>query len=97
MPRLKHKRHKWWNKLKQKYLQENPKCEWCGQDADTVHHIIPVHVNRDLEMEESNLMSLCDNRTRKCHFIVAHYCHWVKYNDKIKEITESSWRFSKYE
>ena len=47
------------------YISKYPTCEFCGKDAEEVHHIIPV-VKGGTDKEE-NLMSLCKNCHKTIH------------------------------
>lgn len=82
------KRSTKWPALRRKYLSQHPNCEFCGNDKSLdVHHIIPVHVSRELELEPSNLMTLCegDNITHICHFVFGHLYNWMHYNKDIRQ------------
>lgn len=47
-----------------KYLKDNPKCEFCNNQAEEVHHIIPVVAGGTDNTD--NLMSLC----KHCHKLI---------------------------
>jgi len=42
-----------------------------------VHHIVPVHLNPDLELDPENLITLCD---KYCHFIFGHLMDYKSWN-----------------
>ena len=67
-----------WPKLRQKWLTEHPECAACGRRDETVtpHHIVPVHVDPSMELEESNLISLCEHPTWNCHSKIGHAGNW---------------------
>ena len=57
-----------WQRLRQKYLQENPLCTECYKysvmtPSREVHHIEPHNNNPELLFDEQNLMALC----KSCH------------------------------
>lgn len=72
MPRSRH-----WAEVRDKFLQDHPRCEVTGSRIDLeVHHIVPFHLVPALELRESNLIVL----TREIHFFVGHLCNWKSYN-----------------
>jgi hypothetical protein len=50
----------------------------------TVHHVIPVHVDPSLELDEKNLITLCG----VCHFVFGHFFSWRKFNESVREDVE---------
>lgn len=72
-----------WSTVRKQHLTNNPKCAACGSDKKIeVHHKIPVHINPDLELDPSNLISLCDNT---CHLIFGHLHNYKSYNKNVVE------------
>lgn len=72
-----------WPAVRRAHLGEHPACEACGASiALNVHHVIPFHERPDLELEESNLITLCakfedvdsdgTNDQFNCHFRIGH-------------------------
>lgn len=61
-----------------KYLAVHTKCCVCGQKSATAHHVIPFHVDRSKEMDETNWAPVCVY----CHFVVGHLRNWRKWNAK---------------
>jgi hypothetical protein len=57
-----------WTKVRDEYIKANPDCECCTRKAETVHHKRPYHLFPDLELDKSNLMSVCDH----CHLVLLH-------------------------
>ena len=75
-----------WKKTRDKYLQENPTCAVCGRKENlTIHHIIPVHIDESRELDDKNLITLCQGKTMNCHFIFGHFLNWSKYNPNVVE------------
>ena len=75
-----------WRKIRVKHVKENPRCAVCGSEINlSVHHIVPVHVDRSKELCEDNLITLCQNSTMNCHFIFGHLLNWKKSNPNIVE------------
>jgi predicted restriction endonuclease len=70
-----------WNSVRKKHLTYNPRCAVCGKDKKLeVHHIKPVHKNPELELEPTNLITLCAD---PCHFIFGHLMDWRSWNSDI--------------
>ena len=76
-----------WRTVRNNFLQKNPYCKVCGSTENLIaHHIIPVHIDKSKELDENNLMTLCQNKTLNCHFIFGHLLNWTKTNpDVIKD------------
>jgi len=76
-----------WRTVRNNFLEKNPCCAVCGSKENLIaHHIIPVHVDKSKELDEDNLMPLCQNKTMNCHFIFGHLLNWTKSNpDVIKD------------
>lgn len=74
-----------WSSIRKKHIKENPKCAVCGKDTKIeVHHIEPVHINPDRELDPSNLITLCDS---PCHLIFGHLMDYRSWN---KDVVEDS-------
>jgi hypothetical protein len=60
-----------WRTVRNRYIKDHPACEACGSTEDlNVHHILPFSTHPELELVESNLISLC----RSHHLSVGHVC-----------------------
>lgn len=73
-----------WRKARAQHLKEHPECAVCGRKdiQMNVHHIKPFSVNPLLELEPSNLITLC----REHHWFIGHLLSWKSYNiDVIKD------------
>lgn len=80
----KHRRSNKWPKVREEHLRLNPTCAVCGgTDQIEVHHIIPYHINPELELEPSNLISLCESASHGiiCHLAIGHAPGNYKYNN----------------
>lgn len=72
-----------WAAVRANYLEKNDVCAACGKSkALEVHHVIPVHINPDLELSEDNLITLC--RTT-CHLLIGHLGDWHNSNKHVRE------------
>ena len=61
-----------WEKLEKQLRVEWPTCECCGQPTEQIHHILPFHKARRLELCRDNLAAVC----QPCHFRIAHGGNW---------------------
>ena len=76
-----------WPEVERAHLDAEPRCQWCsGQMRPQVHHIAPFHLHPELELEQSNLITLCeDGGDLNCHFIHGHLRNWRSFNPYIRE------------
>ena len=74
-----------WQALAKQFLKGKV-CAVCGRKESVIaHHKIPFHVHPELELEESNLIPLCEGRTVNCHLAVGHLFSWKSYNPSIED------------
>ena len=77
-----------WSAVRGKHLAANPRCAACGRlDSLEVHHIRPVHRAPELELEPTNLITLCEGPTN-CHFTLGHLGNWSLANPQIVQWCE---------
>ena len=70
-----------WRSVRAEHIKNHPECAACGRkDGLEVHHIVPYHINPDLELEPSNLITLCG---KYCHFIFGHFMDWKSWNENV--------------
>ena len=85
---LKTKRSSKWPAVRKNHLVKHPCCAVCGgTEKVEVHHIIPFHQDPSLELEPTNLISLCEG-LRSCnhHLWFGHLGNYKKTNpDVIKD------------
>ena len=75
-----------WPKLRKQHLSQFPKCAACGRSNKVeVHHIIPVHVDPDKELDPDNLITLCDN---PCHIVFGHLLDYKSWNPSVESDCE---------
>ena len=75
-----------WLEFRDDYVRRNPKCVVCGSTRKLeVHHIVPFHVAPDLELDESNLMTMCANKKYgiNCHLLIGHLGNYRKVNPNV--------------
>lgn len=62
-----------WREVRAGYLANFPECACCGDKSNlNVHHIKPYHLFPELELDLTNLITLCEGGPINCHFIVGH-------------------------
>lgn len=66
-----------WPTIRNRFVENNPVCEACGSRMNlNVHHVVPFHVAPELELETSNLITLCAgcevSDGYNCHFRIGH-------------------------
>jgi hypothetical protein len=73
-----------WRRVRAEHLAKHPACEVCGRTKNlAVHHIFPVSVAPDLELTESNLITLCET---SCHFMFGHFFNYHCYNRDVRKM-----------
>ena len=74
-----------WEGVEKKHLLEEPKCQWCGGTTDLqVHHMQPFHLHPELELDDSNLITLCEDSATDCHLRNGHLGNWKSFNPDIR-------------
>jgi 5-methylcytosine-specific restriction protein A len=75
------KRSPKWTQVRKNYINNNPNCAACGSDKkQEVHHIKPVHLFPDLELDPSNLLTLCAD---PCHILFGHLMNFKSWNREV--------------
>ena len=68
----KSKRSSRWPAVERQWKKEHPKCAACGSEIRVqVHHKQPFHLYPALELDETNLISLCMDKL-DCHLLIGH-------------------------
>ena len=77
-----------WDEVRDTFIEKNSSCAACGSTKKLqVHHIKPFHLHPELELEESNLITLCMDKN-DCHLNVGHGDSWRCYNPNVKSDAE---------
>lgn len=76
-----------WRSTRRKWLVDHPECVACGSRKWLqVHHLIPYETDPSLELEFSNLITLCERvGGRECHRILGHGGSYNRWVPKVKE------------
>lgn len=82
---LESKRSGKWPTLRKNFLKGKA-CAVCdGTKKLEAHHKKPFHLHPQLELEESNLIALCEgNREINCHLFVGHLGNFKGYNPDVE-------------
>jgi hypothetical protein len=74
-----------WERLKKRYKSNFDECAACGKKKNlTVHHIKPVQWFPSLELEISNLITLCTDESN-CHLCFGHLGDFKSWNPDVIE------------
>ena len=83
---LGHKRSNKWPTVRKNHLKHFPICAVCGDTKKLeVHHIKPFHEYPELELEPSNLITMCESKSYGiiCHLLVGHNGSYQKINPNV--------------
>lgn len=70
-----------WQTVRKQHLKEHNACIACGRTKKLeVHHIKPVHLYPDLELDPSNLVTLCAD---PCHIVFGHFMNFKSWNTDV--------------
>lgn len=77
-----------WPGVRAQHLKAHPACEVCGtRDDCEVHHIWPVHVYPQHELDLDRLITLCPDH----HLLVGHLMNWRSWNSDVVQDAKD-WR-----
>jgi len=83
-----------WPTVQHKHLKKFPACAACGGNTNlNVHHKQPFHLYPDLELEPTNLITLCMDGDKDCHIKLGHGGNFKAYNPNVEvhvEIVKTS-------
>jgi hypothetical protein len=73
-----------WPTVQHHFIKKHPSCAACGSKEHlNVHHVQPFHLHPELELVESNLITLCmDN---DCHLLIGHGDNFKAFNPNVRE------------
>lgn len=81
---IRHKRSSKWPSVRESHIRREWWCQCCGAvEKLEVHHVLPVHVAPDKELEPGNLITLCETEER-CHLRRGHAGSWRRFNPAIR-------------
>jgi 5-methylcytosine-specific restriction enzyme A len=74
-----------WRSVRAAHLKLQPTCQVCGtSDKLNVHHVLPFHLHPDLELEQDNLITLCEGADGGCHLRFGHLWSWHSFNKSVR-------------
>lgn len=75
-----------WPSVEKKHLKRQPTCAACGGNMNlNVHHKKPFHLFPELELEPTNLITLCMDGDKDCHIKLGHGGSFKAYNPNVEE------------
>jgi hypothetical protein len=75
-----------WPTVEKKHLKLQPTCAACGGNMHlNVHHKKPFHLFPELELEPTNLITLCMDGDKDCHIKLGHGGSFKAYNPNVEE------------
>ncbi len=78
-----------WRKVRKRHILQFPECAVCKKTRGMhVHHKQPFHLHPELELEPTNLITLCSTH----HLIFGHLGYWKSYNINVG-VNCATWRF----
>jgi hypothetical protein len=85
-----HLRSPHWHHVEKEHLAKEPACQWCGYSKHVqVHHIRPFHLAPELELDPSNLITLCEEGGYlNCHLVHGHNGDFKSFNLAIRQECE---------
>jgi 5-methylcytosine-specific restriction endonuclease McrA len=86
--KLRDRRSSKWSRIRNIHLKEKPKCAACGGHKKLeVHHIKPFNKYPELELEPSNLITLCESKKNgvNCHLLFGHLGNYKTINPTVLE------------
>src|SRR3990167_6898346 len=73
-----------WSKVRNDFIKLHPSCAICRTTEElNVHHIQPFHKFPHLELEPSNLITLCEKPGREHHLVFGHLGSYQSWNPDI--------------
>lgn len=76
-----------WPAVRRAHLLSNPVCVMCGGKKKLeAHHIRPFHLHPELELDPSNLITLCENKADgvNCHLLFGHLGNFKSFNANVE-------------
>ena len=83
------KRSDKWPAVEHAHLKQFPTCASCGSTTKlNVHHKYPFHLHPELELDPTNLITLCMDPATECHIKVGHGDNFKAYNPDVEPDAE---------
>jgi hypothetical protein len=84
-----------WDEKRDNFLKRYPTCAICGSKIDLkVHHVFPFHYcielgRRDLELDDRNLITLCETPGFNHHLLIGHFDDYKSANLNVRKNGQS--------
>lgn len=76
-----------WPKVRAAFLKDHPACAICNRTENlNVHHIKPFHKYPNLELDPTNLMTLCEAKGGNHHLWWGHLGDFKSWNENVPTI-----------
>lgn len=80
-----------WKTIRNHHIKNEPYCRMCGGiEHLEVHHMMPFHLDESKELDDTNLITLCECPGIDCHLKHGHLGNWHNYNPMIRQIANST-------
>jgi hypothetical protein len=80
------KRSTQWPKARKEWLKDHPACAACGHTLMVqVHHKKPFHIYRELELDQTNFITLCECSPSNHHLHIGHLGDWKNFNPNVEQ------------
>lgn len=81
-----HRRSSHWPAVRNAFLNDHPTCAVCGTTKDLeVHHVRPVHLYPERELDPNNLITLCEHPARNHHLLFGHLLSFSAFNPHVRD------------
>lgn len=77
-----------WAAVRKQHLVLQPTCAVCGGSSSVeVHHVRPFHLHPELELDPSNLITLCESKKSgvNCHLWYGHIGNFKSFNSTVAD------------
>ena len=79
-----------WSTVRKHHLEKEGWCKYCGGTKNlAVHHIEPFHLHPEKELDDTNLITLCENYGNECHLKIGHFGNWKNFNPDVRKTANS--------
>lgn len=89
---VKARRSSAWPRVRDEHLKREPRCSVCGSTKKLeVHHVRPFFLAPELELDPTNLITLCESGRFgiNCHLAIGHRGSFKKANPQVHE--DAAW------
>lgn len=80
------RRSPFWRSFRRQWIIQHPSCAACGRTWFLeAHHIVPINIDPDRELDPTNIITLCDDEDSliRCHLKFGHLNDFWKQNPNV--------------